>query len=805
MKGEQQILSPIPVEDRIAVGDHCFLRKAEGNIAVFVRGIPITSYHETDEAAARLAIVRLVEMKAAKQKEITRAFDIERTTIFRYVRLYRDSGTQGIMPQKTGPKGPRVTGGHQDKIIRRLKEKGNANTQIAARLGIAEGSVRNALKRMGYQPTGLKQEPLAIEVNKEPNTIGSEVTTGGNTKEPSQAEPQALAEPTTRNSMEGSLVAGTDQLDQSQEQVGDAAAAVSEGLDLPVEHTVDLYPMNRIIDRMLAKKGRLEDAAPLFESAQGVPGAGVLLAVPVLVKHGVFVDTKRVFQSLGAAFYGLRNVTLTLLLCYLLGITRPEHLKMHAPKTLGRMIGLDRMPEMKTLRHKICLMAKQGCSLQLMQLQMDRHLKRLKTDLLWLYVDGHVSVYSGKGELPKHHVTRLRLSMPGMLDYWVNDEHGDPLMVYTGRPRKGVGSVLGDILAELRSRGEKRTITLVFDREGWSPEQFGRLNQMEGVRFATYRKASRGKKLPRLAKDLFIEHDGEFAGEKVKYLLADKAVYIDYGPKKNRKRLKCRQVTRMTETGKQTHIITNDETTPALELAHRMFSRWTQENFFKYLREHSDLDGLVTYLLENGDCERMVSNPARAGLKKEIEKHKTELEKLMASYGCNALENEESTRPTMRGFKIANGELGQQIRDLRGRIASMEESLKQIPSKVPLKVVLDGKEAKQAHNETRRLMHVFRMIAYRTEGALRDLVRGKYARWAEESRTLIRMFMTSPADIEVSPGELKVMVHPQSALHRTKVLVSLCGELNQLSARFPGSELVMRFGVRDNENVAQPA
>lgn len=51
-----------------------------------------------------------------------------------------------------------------------------------------------------------------------------------------------------------------------------------------------------------------------------------------------------------------------------------------------------------------------------------------------LYVDGHVRVYNGKHELPKAHVTRLRLSMPATVEHWVNVGNGEPLFVVTATP-----------------------------------------------------------------------------------------------------------------------------------------------------------------------------------------------------------------------------------------------------------------------------------------------------------------------------------------------------------------------------------
>ena len=84
----------------------------------------------------------------------------------------------------------------------------------------------------------------------------------------------------------------------------------------------------------------------------------VLLALPILLQSGVLAAARDVYGSIGPAFYGLRSCFLTLLFMALLRIKRPEGLKEHVPTELGRLVGLDRAPEVKTLRRKLEHLAK---------------------------------------------------------------------------------------------------------------------------------------------------------------------------------------------------------------------------------------------------------------------------------------------------------------------------------------------------------------------------------------------------------------------------------------------------------------
>jgi hypothetical protein len=70
----------------------------------------------------------------------------------------------------------------------------------------------------------------------------------------------------------------------------------------------------------------------------------------VLVAKGVFQVAHKVYGENGPAFYGLRTTFLALLLMALWRVQRPEALKEFDPQILGRVLGIDRAPEIKALR-----------------------------------------------------------------------------------------------------------------------------------------------------------------------------------------------------------------------------------------------------------------------------------------------------------------------------------------------------------------------------------------------------------------------------------------------------------------------
>jgi prepilin-type processing-associated H-X9-DG protein len=329
------------------------------------------------------------------------------------------------------------------------------------------------------------------------------------------------------------------------------------------------------MDRLLASMGVLEDAVPLFASAASVMRAGVLLAIPALVSSGLLTIARKVYGSLGPAFYGLRTTLVTYVLLALLRIPRPEALKEYAPDGLGHVVGLDRMPEVKTLRRKLARLAQMKKSQELGRELAQRRVRERGRVFGFLYVDGHVRAYHGKRRIAKTFVTQKRLAVPATTDYWVNDKRGDPLFVVTAEANAAMTRMLDPVLVEARKIiGKDRRITIVFDRGGWSPRLFQKLIKMD-CDILTYRK----NPARRISEKRFVLRKARLDGRSLQYLLHDQPVRFLHG------KLRLRQVTRLNDSGHQTAVLTSRWDLRDIVVAYRMFERWRQENFFKLCSE----------------------------------------------------------------------------------------------------------------------------------------------------------------------------------------------------------------------------
>lgn len=515
------------------INSRCVIRTRDGFRVVSVSGIPLAHYAVDDCMSEAHAMVSLVNQGWADQNDVAKAFGCSARTVRRYQRRFEEGGLAALGQSDGYPRGrSRSPAARQQ--IQRLKTEGHSHHGIARRVGISVRAVRKTLRRLGWKPIAPVQPELPLNPPENPssNSAPGDASAAGSGEDPNlSAFSPSFAESSPPSSQ-------------------------------------DIDPTDRSMDRLMARLGLLEDAPPLFGSMTALPRAGVLLAIPTLVQSGIFECARKVYGSLGPAFFGLRTTVLILLLMALWRIKRPEGLKEHSPTDLGRVFGVDRAPEVKTLRRKLARLAFFKRAAQFGQALAQHRVERRGQAVGFLYIDGHVRAYHGQHRLPKTHLARMRLSMPATTDYWVNDTAGDPLFVITAEANAGLVKMFPGLLRELRRLVGRRRLTVVFDRGGFSPRLFLQILEAN-FDLLTYRKG-RYRRIPRKA---FRQYRTRVDGRTITYVLADQEVRLLKG------KLRLRQVTRRMDNGHQTAILTSRRDLAAAQVAYRMFERWRQENF----------------------------------------------------------------------------------------------------------------------------------------------------------------------------------------------------------------------------------
>jgi hypothetical protein len=706
------------------------------NIGYFAGGVPIFSHAHGDATGQRVAWVQIITLGLATQKDIGSSFGVYRTTLYRHRCRLKEAGIAGLVDEKSGPKGPHKLMPNILLRAQKMLNGGKSNNATGKELGVNEGTIRNAIRQGWLREAGIMSEKVSSE--------------------------ECGSQPSERNAQ-------------------DAAAPLG-------------VATTRVLDRVLAAAGKIEEASPEFEASSSVANAGALLALPAMLELGLLEVGEKVYGSLHNGFYGLRSTLLCMGFMALLRIRNPERMQFEAPGELGTLLGLDRAPETKTIRRKLTEMVERGQASRLSAGFAERWVQQAPRALGYLYVDGHVRAYNGeKHRLTKTHVARRRLCMPATTDYWINDKNAEPVFFVTGEVNERlIATMKAIILPEVRRlAGKKRRVTMVFDREGWSPKWFKEL-YAAGFDVLTYR---RGKYDP-WPLGVFQTVDGTVEGRIVSYELAEKTVRVLPG-------FKMREVRRLRPGGKQTAVMTTRWKTRAIELAWRMFERWRQENFFRYMREHFALDAMASRRVEPLGEERTIPNPKRAKLEKKLGKLKSELQKLEKDYGARAFENDESLRPTARGFKIANGTLGREIRVLRRKCQRLKERISALPERIAA-VDAEGPPIVKLDPETKHLTDTIKMLAYRAETALVGLLNDKvYARTEDEGRALVREILRTPADVlpDEREGVLRVRLHGLANPRSNAAVRHLCAVLNEAEITYPGTQLRLRYELPNDASI----
>lgn len=715
------------------VNARCIIHEHNGIRIAVADGSPIYSWVSGDQTGENVFVVQARELELATIDELAVALNRPERTLFLAWQQYRAGGVAALVPKRRGrPKGSRDV--LRDAEIRRLRQDGQSLRKIAEHLGTTPLTVVRALARMGLGGQRTSQVPLLAEPAAAPDLM--ETADAG--------QEEATVEP----------------IDAEDSLLPSLGALGVEGEAPRTPASADADPHHRTLDRFLASQGAIDDAAPLFADGVDLPNAGALLAIPGLVASDALPTAARLYGDIGPAFYGLRTSIVAIVLLSLLRVKRPEHLKEHSPVDLGRVLGLDRVPEVKTLRRKLHRLAAGPSEQFLLELTRTR-LKSQADAVGWLYVDGHVRVYNGKYRLPMAHVTRLRISMPATQDMWIHDGDGRPILVVTQEAHPSLAAALPPMLEAAREVVGDQRVTIVFDRGGWSPSLFARLGK-DGADILTYRK---GESEP-VPADWFTPHPGRTPNDT--WLLHDASVRLPNG-------LWLRQITRRVGEH-QTAIVTTRQDLPAEVLARRMFDRWRQENFFKYMRQEFDLDGLYEHGAEEDDPLREAPNPDWTRADKLLGKSRAAQRALLAEHVDRAHPDVVAASTRVTELKLQRDALPRRV-----QVQEMADPTLRLPARV--KNLYDG----------------LKTLAWQIETDLVNAVTPFYKRSADEGRTFVGAALRSRGSLTVGTHDLTVTLAPQSSPHRTRALAELCRLLDATNTQFPGTSLRLRYRVADHQ------
>jgi hypothetical protein len=501
---------------------------------------------------------------------------------------------------------------------------------------------------------------------------------------------------------------------------------------------------------VLASLGKLPaGASTQFESCRDVSYGGVLCALPALSANGLFRHLQTTFPTL-TGYYTTLHVILLLAYMALCRIRTAEQLQYESPGELGKLMGLDRVPEVRCLRQKLGQLSasQDDKAAEIWAGLLSKDWMAQEPELAGtLYVDGHVRLYHGKKtELPRRYVSRQRLCLRGTTDYWVNDALGQPFFSIERPIDHGmleaiendvVPRLLKDVPGqpteeELEADRYRNRFLLIFDREGYSPSFFRRMWEEHRVACITYHK------FPKESWPVseFSEVTGTMPnGERVTMKLAERGSLVGA-----RDGMWMREVRKLTSSGHQTSLISTAYGRDGLQDALALFSRWCQENFFRYMMEHFAIDALSEYRTE---------------------------------------EIPETNRP----------------------VNSLKEQMKSIPKHLEWDQFPEDAKFERLAPSRKRLTDTVKLVAYRAETAMSDLLRESLRR-VDDSRSLLRDLFRSDADIipHRDTNVLEVRIHALANPRSNRAIQQLLDHLNATETTFPGTKFRLTYTLGEPPN-----
>jgi uncharacterized protein YoxC len=538
-----------------------------------------------------------------------------------------------------------------------------------------------------------------------------------------------------------------------------------------------------------------------FNNQTDLQHAGVLLALPALISQGLLRYEDEF--KLEKVYYPTSSIFLSLSILSLLRLKTLSGIDSLPSGELGKTIGLDRIPEVKTLRTRIAQFC-QKVNIEKWSIKLSKDWMEESPELsAVLYIDGHIKLYYGQETAPpKRFVSRMRLCLSGTTDYWVNDVLGQPFFVVNKTVSNGLIQTIKDDLLdrfnndipnqptqqELEEDKYISRYMLVFDREGYSPDFFYDLWQ-ERISIATYKK----NVTDNWDYQEFTEYTGTLPfGTQKTIDLAERGVLLQN--KGSEKKLWAREIRSRSKSGHQTSIITTNYTLSIIMIGLYMFARWSQENFFKYMMQEFGIDTLVSYLKERiTDTTRLV-NPEYRALENERKKVTSKLNRIKAKFATLTLQSESIEEKAMEKYLSKKEELKEDIEQKEAEIEQIKLQKKSVPRKISYSELPENEKFDNVINQRKHFLDTIKLIAYRAETALSNMAK-EYMSHKDESRLLLKQIYKTDANLILDDKNQKLIVEIHRLAHwkDDAVLEKLCAAMNQTETKFPDSNLTLSY------------
>jgi transposase len=739
----QQLILPIIPPGASKISDLVSVFK-DNDYWTYYYGVHSIYQHRAEDLKMfRMVTSMMIDSGACRHSEVIKAFGVPKASVNKALKKYRQGGIEAFFTKKRerSRRGNVLT----PEVIakaQKLLDEGESRQDIIKEIGVKYDTLRKAIKDRRLR------ESQKIE------------------------EDRVVTNKSTRSEADRSV----------EDLMGTACTRIGE--------------------RVCAAFGRCNGADVRFEASLDVPNGGVLCALPALLLNGLLEGVEQLLGKI-KGYYTIIQIMLLMAFMSLCRIKTVERLRGKAPGEFGKILGLDRIPEVRCLREKLDAISDgdgaEKWAAHLCKIWIEKDYEMVGT----LYIDGHVRVYHGKlAKLPRRYVSRERLCLRGTTDYWVNDALGRPFFMIEKAIDPGMLGVLEEdivprLLKDIPNQPDDKAFEedpylcrfiLVFDRQGYSPAFFHKMWRNHRISCLTYHKfPDKPWPLEWFTKQTVTMPNGET----VTMNLAEMGSYVGSGGNA----LWVREVRKLTESSHQTSMISTVYDAPHTQLAARMFSRWCQENFFKYMKEHFEIDMLSEYgVVDFPDTEKVV-NPAFRRLDRLRNQLQSKLQYRRARFAELTInpETDNDSQKYQKWLK-KKSDLLEEIDQYQHQLDTLKIEIKNTKKHIEWGELENKDKFYRLIPGRKRLMDTIRMVAYRAETAMAQLLISPTVDMSDARQLLQNLFVTE-ADIlpDAENHRLFVRIHNASTPTANRSLSVLLEKLNEAEIKYPGTDMLIVY------------
>ncbi|OJV83219.1 MAG: hypothetical protein BGO34_16165 [Bacteroidia bacterium 44-10] len=155
----------------------------------------------------------------------------------------------------------------------------------------------------------------------------------------------------------------------------------------------------------------------------------------------------------------------------------------------------------------------------------------------------------------------------------------------------------------------------------------------------------------------------------------------------------------------------------------------------------------------------------------------------------------EGRSKAMARWIQVQGELLQQIQEMGRQLASLMDERSGIPYRIPVREMAEETRYNKLHQESKHLQNIVKMICYRAETAMANLLVPHFSRSGDEVRALVKLIISRQIDMhpDYEKGILETILYPLSNNRINEAVSKIIETLNLTQAKYPSTDLVLLY------------